>query len=642
LQGCKGLSDPTKIIKGHDLSHSCNFAIIVSLLIQNQFTIITSLMNNPLRQITNFLLLSMSLWLGSCSKEALTASQELNATEAQPAIAAAQASEQGFVDGGYIVVFHDNVTDVDAEVNTIARSAGIKANYVYRHVVKGFAAKIPAAALNGLKNNPKVRYIEQDQYAQAVATQSPATWGLDRIDQLNRPLSGSYTYSTTGSTADAYIFDTGIWLTHNEFGGRAKSGYDAYGGTGNDDNGHGTHVAGTVGGTTYGVAKQITLYAVKVLSSSGSGTYSGIIAGLDWAVNHHTTRPAVGNMSLGGGASATLDDAVRRCIADGIVMCVAAGNSTADAINYSPARVSEAITVGATSSTDGFASFSNYGSVVDILAPGVSITSAWFGGNTTTNTISGTSMATPHVAGVSALYLEAYPGATTATVSSGLKSVAGVNLVSSVPAGTPNLLLYTGFSAPPATVPATPALSSPSNGATQVATTANLSWIAVTGASSYRVQWSLTSDFSSLSGEQTVTGTSLSVAGLSNATTYYWRVNAANSVGSSDWSTVWSFSTASAVTLTAPVLVSPADGATGLGTNVKLVWNKVTGAATYQLQVSTAADFSTTVLSRTNLTGTTLTVTKLRTRTKYYWRLRAVNSTGSTASAWSTRSFTTK
>jgi subtilisin family serine protease len=582
--------------------------------------------------------------LSGCSKEALIASAELTEQNATTngAVAGQGTAEAGFVDGSYIVVFNDDLSDVDGEVNNIARSQGIRANYTYRHVIKGFAAKLPPAALTALKNNPRIRRIEQDQYAQTVATQSPATWGLDRVDQVNRPLSGSYTYNTTGASVDAYIFDTGIWFTHNEFGGRAKQGYDAFGGTGNDDNGHGTHVAGTVGGTTYGIAKGVTLYAVKVLNSAGSGTYSGIIAGLDWAVNHHTTKPAVGNMSLGGGASATLDDAVRRCIADGIIMCVAAGNSTADAINYSPARTAEAITVGATSSTDGFASFSNFGSVVDILAPGVSITSAWFGSNTVTNTISGTSMASPHVAGVSALYLEAYPGSTTADVSTGLKAVAGVNLVSSVPAGTPNLLLYTGFASTPPTAPATPTLTSPVNGATQQALTTTLAWSSVTGAANYRVQWSLNSDFSTLLGEQTVTGTSATVSGLLNGTTYYWRVNASNSIGSSSWSAVWSFTTVSAVTLTAPVLVSPSDGATGISTNAKLIWNTVAGASTYQLQMSLVADFSTLAVSRTNLTGTTITITKLRAKTRYYWRMRAVNANGTVTSGWSIRSFTTR
>jgi aqualysin 1 len=590
------------------------------------------------------LALIATISITGCSKDALINGREEleNSATASNASSAQGTPESGKVDGAYIVVFNDDVSDVDGEVNAFARANGIRANFTYRHVIKGFAAKLPAAALDAIQKNPRVKYVEQDQYAQTVATQSPATWGLDRVDQVNRPLSGSYTYNTTGATVDAYIFDTGIWFTHNDFGGRAKQGYDAFGGTGNDDNGHGTHVAGTVGGTTYGIAKGVTLYAVKVLNSAGSGTYSGIIAGLDWAVNHHTTRPAVGNMSLGGGASATLDDAVRRAIADGIIMCVAAGNSTADAINYSPARTAEAITVGATSSTDGFASFSNFGSVVDILAPGVSITSAWFGSNTVTSTISGTSMASPHVAGVSALYLEAYPGSTTAAVATGLKAVAGVNLVSSVPAGTPNLLLYTGFATTPPTAPGTPVLTSPTNGATQQALTTTLSWSAVTGAAAYRVQWSLASDFSSIVGEQSVTGTSATISGLANATTYYWRVNASNSVGTSNWTAAWSFTTANAVTLSAPVLVSPADGATGIATNAKLTWRTVTGAATYQVQVSLAADFSSLAFSKINMTGTSVTVSKLRSKTKYYWRLRAVNANGTTTSAWSTRSFTTK
>lgn len=509
--------------------------------------------------------------------------------------------------------------------------------------MKGFAAKLPAAALNGLKNNPRIKYIEQDQYAKTVTTQSPATWGLDRIDQAFRPLSGSYTYTTTGASVDAYIFDTGIWFTHDEFGGRARLGYDAYGGTGNDDNGHGTHVAGTVGGRTYGIAKEITLYAIKVLSSSGSGTYSGIIAGLDWAVNHHATKPAVGNMSLGGGASATLDDAVRRCIADGIVMCVAAGNSTADAINHSPARVSEAITVGATSSSDGFASFSNYGPVVDILAPGVSITSAWFGSNTVTNTISGTSMASPHTAGISAIYLEAFPGSLPAAVATGLKTSATPNLVSSVPAGTANLLLYAAFSAPPATIPSAPTLSAPGNGSSLFANATTLSWNTATGATTYRVQVSTTSDFSSILFDHAgLAPTSIPVSNLTYGTTYYWRVNATNSVGTSVWSGAWSFVTIDPNQLATPVLISPANGATGIGTNIKLTWNRTANAAAYQLQVSLAADFSTLVLNKTGITGTSMTVSKLKAKTQYYWRLRATNTTGTVTSAWAGRSFTTR
>jgi subtilisin family serine protease len=236
------------------------------------------------------------------------------------------------------------------------------------------------------------------------------------VDQRALPLSTTYSYSRTGAGVKAYIIDTGIRFTHSEFGGRASKGYDAFGGTGNDCHGHGTHVSGTVGGTTYGVAKGVSLVAIRVLNCSGSGTWSGIIAGIDWITgNHAAGQPAVANLSLGGGANTSVDDAVRRMIADGVATAIAAGNGNKrgqqNACNYSPARVTQGMTIGATNNTDTKASWSNYGSCVDWFAPGVSITSAWKNTNTATNTISGTSMATPHTAGVAALYLQGHPSA---------------------------------------------------------------------------------------------------------------------------------------------------------------------------------------------------------------------------------------
>ncbi|MFN4893594.1 MAG: S8 family serine peptidase, partial [Bacteroidota bacterium] len=348
---------------------------------------------------------------------------------------------------------------------------------------------------------------------------------------------GSYTYNTDGSTVDAYIFDTGIRTDHVEFTGRRRSGYDAFGGTTNDGNGHGTHVAGTVGGTLYGIAKGVNLVAVRVLDNAGSGTNTGVIAGVDWAAGDHTTKPAVGNMSLGGGASTALDDAVRRAIADGIVMVVAAGNSNVDASTSSPARTLEAITVGATTSTDTRASYSNFGSVLDIFAPGSSITSAWYTSSTATSTISGTSMASPHVAGVAALYLEAYPGSTPAQVQDGLKASATANVVTSPGTGSPNLLLFSGsFSGGGGgtpTAPAAPALLSPTNGATgRPITNSAVSWSTSAGATSYTVELSTSTSFATPLQSQTgLTATSASFSGLTALTTYYWRVGATNSVG---------------------------------------------------------------------------------------------------------------
>lgn len=450
------------------------------------------------------------------------------------------------VPDGYIVVFHDDVADVDREVDGIGQQHGIRANYRYYHALKGFAATIPAAAVEALRNNPNVAYIEQDQIANIVDTQNNPTWGLDRIDQRNLPLSNSYTFNQTGTGVDAYILDTGIRFTHVEFGGRAVTGFDAIttGGTAADDNGHGTHVAGTVGGTTYGVAKSVQLIAVKVLNSAGSGSFAQVIAGVDYVTGDHTTTPATANMSLSGGVSTALNDAVRASIADGVTYCVAAGNNSTDASTRSPASTVEAITVAASSITDAWASFSNFGSVVDIIAPGVSVTSAWFTSDVATNTISGTSMATPHTCGVSALFLEANPGASPAAVSNALTSNATPGVITGVPAGTANLLLFSLFGPPPPPPGlAAPTLVSPANGARNVPRNATLTWNAVAGATSYRAQVSTSATFGTLVYDQSVTSTSTTVSGLGSRVVYFWRVNATNGTETSPFSEVFSFRT---------------------------------------------------------------------------------------------------
>jgi aqualysin 1 len=349
------------------------------------------------------------------------------------------------ISGRYIVVFKAGTPA--AEVSAAAehaRGLGGQVDFVYESALTGFAANLPEQAVFGLSHNPNVEFIEADQVITIDATQSPATWGLDRIDQSNLPLSNSYTYNSTGAGVTAYIIDTGIRTSHNEFGGRATSGYDFVDGDPNADdcNGHGTHVAGTVGGNTYGVAKGVSLVAVRVLNCSGSGTTSGVIAGINWVTANHTPE-AVANMSLGGGPSTALDNAVRNSIADGVVYAIAAGNSNRNACNFSPARTTEAITVGATTSTDARASYSNKGSCLDLFAPGSSITSAWFTSDAATNTISGTSMATPHVAGVAALYLQAQvQPVTPQQVRNAIVGAATANVVGNPGKGSPNLLLY--------------------------------------------------------------------------------------------------------------------------------------------------------------------------------------------------------
>jgi aqualysin 1 len=366
-----------------------------------------------------------------------------------PAAAKGDAPIQGAdsataIPGRYIVVFKPGTPA--AQVNAAAehaRGGGGQVDFVYESALSGFAGSFPEQALFGLSHNPNIEFIEADQVVTIDTTQSPATWGLDRIDQTNLPLNNSYTYNFTGAGVTAYIIDTGIRITHNEFGGRASSGRDFVDNDSNADDchGHGTHVAGTVGGSTYGVAKGVSLVAVRVLNCSGSGTNSGVIAGIDWVTSQHTTGKAVANMSLGGGVSTALDNAVRNSIADGVVYAIAAGNSNRDACRFSPARTAEAITVGATTSTDARASYSNKGACLDLFAPGSSITSAWITSNSSTNTISGTSMATPHVAGVAALYLEGH-SATPQQVRDAIVGAATPNVVGNPGKDSPNLLLY--------------------------------------------------------------------------------------------------------------------------------------------------------------------------------------------------------
>ncbi|GGB81471.1 S8 family peptidase [Deinococcus soli (ex Cha et al. 2016)] len=389
--------------------------------------------------------IALSLLLAACGQQT-TAPQASQPQTGQGAPVLGTSNPEA-IPGQYVVVFNDDVqSDFTAQSDFIGALGldpqGVQVQQVYSAALNGFAAKLSTQNLAKLQADKRVKYIEQDAMMHATATQTGATWGLDRVDQRSRPTDGSYIYNYTGSGIKAYIIDTGINTAHTNFGGRAIWGTNTTGdGRNSDCQGHGTHVAGTVGSATWGVAKSVTLVAVKVLNCSGSGTNSGVIAGVNWAVTNKGSATAVANMSLGGGFSQAVNDAVNTAASKNLVMVVAAGNENQNACNVSPASAASAITVGSTTNTDARSSFSNYGSCVDLFAPGSNITSTWIGSTTATNTISGTSMASPHVAGAAVLRIAA-GSSTNSAVTSAVISRATTNVVSGVN-GSPNRLLYT-------------------------------------------------------------------------------------------------------------------------------------------------------------------------------------------------------
>jgi aqualysin 1 len=388
----------------------------------------------PMKTVRNTLFLGSALALAACGGELndaeLMDGSDISQTEAPLMLAPAGTA----IKGSYIVV-----TKQEGGLRRAALASRIHTRHNYS-VINGFAADLTAEQLAEVRKDANVLFVEEDAVVQLEATQTNATWGLDRIDQVSLPLNGTYNYTTTASNVTAYVIDTGIQTSHSQFGGRAAVGYDAIGDgqNGNDCQGHGTHVAGTIGSSTYGVAKGVKLRAVRVLNCSGSGSNSGVIAGINWVTTNHV-KPAVANMSLGGGASSAVNTAVTNLSNAGVFVAVAAGNNNANASGYSPASAPAVTTVGASTRTDARASYSNYGSLIDIFAPGTDITSTWIGSST--NTISGTSMASPHVAGVGALYKATYGDAASSTVDSWIKANSSASKITSVPSGTTTNLL---------------------------------------------------------------------------------------------------------------------------------------------------------------------------------------------------------
>jgi subtilisin family serine protease len=534
----------------------------------------------------------------------------------------------------YIVTLKNDVAP--RAFATAEAATGSQILSVYTAAINGFAAVLDASALERLAKDPNVESIEQDRIVVLQGDQVDPPWGLDRVDQRSGTRNSRYSYTNTGSGVTAYVIDTGILASHIDFGGRVGAGYTVYDdGRGTTDcNGHGTHVAGTIGGSTYGIAKAVSLIPIRVLSCSGSGSISGVIAGINWAINDHASdTPAVANMSLGGSYSVALNSAVANATADGIVFAVAAGNNNRLACSYSPASEPTAITVGAIGGSDDRASFTNYGSCLDLFAPGVSIMSATITSSSASRMLSGTSMASPHVAGAAALLLQSDPTATPAQIAALIVNSATPDVITGLAAGSPNLVLYTGaaFVSPNPVAPSVPTSLTAVGGVTQ----ASLAWIAPTQSGSADVTDYVVEHSSDSGSTWTVfadgvsTNTTATVTGLTNGTTYQFRVKAVSSGGTSEAS-----STATAIVgvPSAPTSLS----ATPLGLSIRLSWTAPTqngGSAITDYVAQFSADSGTTwsTFSDSISTSTTTTVTGLTNGLTYQLRVSAVNSVGTSA-----------
>ena len=558
--------------------------------------------------------------------------------------------------GSYIVVLKGSNSSSSVEAD-IARAGG-RTERRFTHVLNGLSVRMRNSEVARLRNNPNVLLVEPDQQMTALDTQNPTpSWGLDRIDQRSLPLNSTFTATAQGSGVDTYIVDTGIYASHTEFTGRLAAGFSSIAdsnGT-NDCNGHGTHVAGTTAGTTYGIAKSATLIPVRVLDCSGSGSNSGVIAGLDWIVAHHISgKAAVVNMSLGGGASTALDTAVQNVINDGIVMVVAAGNSNVDACNTSPARATNALTVGATGqystgeTTDSRSSYSNYGPCLDIFAPGSRITSSWIGCSAAINTISGTSMAAPHVAGVAAVLFGRYPSSTASQIASMLRTAATPNVVIGPGTGSPNYLLYLDPlggtpSGPDAVTPVAPSAPTaititPSSGSLSIEFTAGSA--GTSPITNYK--YSLDGGVSWLTRSPASTLSPIVVSGLTNGSTYSVSIRAISTAGDGIASTLVNATIPSAPS--APLLVTALASA---NRTARVTWTLgVNGGSPITSHVVTAYLNGTTTVAKSvtvsGATTTAATVSGLTSGRTYTFRVQAINAYGRSPVSLASNSITAR
>ncbi|MCZ7558447.1 MAG: S8 family serine peptidase [Bacteroidia bacterium] len=581
--------------------------------------------------VRQYILLAALLVLTACGDEPSTPISEAEAPSQRSAVLDDNESTIDVRDR-YVVVFKESVRDVDRAVDEMTRGNGATVHFRYRHALKGFNATIPPQAVEALKKNPNVDYIEPDGIARKTQQSNPPSWGLDRIDQRNLPLNQTYNYQNNGSGVRVYILDTGIRFNHQEYNGRAFSGWDFIQNDpdASDCDGHGTHVAGTVGGTSVGVAKGVTLIAVRVLDCNGSGSWGQVIAGIDWVTANHI-KPAVANMSLGGGYYAPINTAVANSIAAGVVYAVSAGNSNANACNYSPASTPAALTIGSTTSGDVRSSFSNYGSCVDIFAPGSSIYSSTMTSTSSYQSSSGTSMASPHVAGVAALYLSAHPTATPAQVETAIKSNATTGVLSSIGSGSPNSLLYSLIAAPAGPVP-----NAPSNLTVGSPTTSSLTlnWsdnssdetgFRIERASSSNGPWSFVANVGQ-------NQTSYQNTGLASSTTYWYRVFAFNANGNSSASNTASGTTASPPPPPNPpsnlVVVSPTSS------SLTLNWSDNSGDESgFRIERASSSNGPWSFVANVGQNVTNYQNTGLASSTTYWYRVFAFNANGTSAAS---------